>query len=128
MVKPKQWIADDVREFLLPAASDHNPELWAYFGAYDHVVLAQLWGKMISLPAGIPMYTHDLKQEMDRLGIASTAVPHNQDAHDALADARRNWAMLREIRRPRSQMELGRWRDHAGVYGSGAARDRNSCA
>ncbi|OWL95591.1 hypothetical protein B7435_30375 [Mycolicibacterium peregrinum] len=99
LVKPKQWIADDVREFLLPAASDHNPELWAYFGAYDHVVLAQLWGKMISLPTGIPMYTHDLKQEMDRLGIASTAVPHNQDAHDALADARWNWAMLSDIRR-----------------------------
>lgn len=42
-----------------------NPELYGYFSAYDHVALAWLWGKMIDLPEGFPMYTIDLKQMLD---------------------------------------------------------------
>lgn len=100
-VKPKWVIANEVRDFLLAGvdtslptgASMYHPELWAYYAAYDHVALAQLWGRMVSLPKGIPMYTHDLKQEMDRLSI-----PEPEDAaHDALVDARWNMAMLREV-------------------------------
>lgn len=97
-VKPKSVIANEVREFLLPSAVSAAPELWAYFAAYDHVALAQLWGKMIDMPAGIPMYTHDLRQEMDRLGVASSAVPKPPNAHDAIADARWNLEMLQGIR------------------------------
>jgi len=52
---------------------------------------------LISLPKGIPMYTHDLRQEMDRVGVASSAVPKPPNAHDALADARWNLEMLRAI-------------------------------
>jgi hypothetical protein len=41
----------------------HNPiELYGYYSAYDHVVLCWLFGKMIDLPKGFPMYTIDLKQ------------------------------------------------------------------
>jgi hypothetical protein len=94
-VKPKSVIANEVRDFLL---SGEAPELWAYFAAYDHVALAQLWGKLIDLPVGIPKYTHDLRQEMDRLGVASSAVPKPPNAHDALADARWNLEMLKVIR------------------------------
>jgi len=43
------------------------------------------------------MYTHDLRQEMDRVGVASSAVPKPPNAHDALADARWNLEMLRAI-------------------------------
>ena len=95
-VKPKSLIANEVREFLLSGAAT-APELWAYFAAYDHVALAQLWGKLIDLPEGIPRYTHDLRQEMDRVGVASSAVPKPLNAHDALADARWNLEMLRAI-------------------------------
>jgi hypothetical protein len=102
-VKPKWVIANEVRDFLLyHTIIDDNgitdaPELWAYFAAYDHVVLAQLWGKMIGLPKGIPMYTHDIKQEMDRLGVPSDAVPKPSNQHDALADARWNVDMLHKL-------------------------------
>lgn len=94
LVKPKWVIANEVREFLY---DDDAPELWAYYAAYDHVALAQLWGRMIDLPKGIPMYTHDLKQEMDRVGIASDEFPQSGDEHNALADARWNWSVLSRI-------------------------------
>lgn len=82
--KGKRIIADEVREFLL---FDKNPELWAWYSAYDHVVLCQLWGKMIDLPDGIPMFTHDLRAMMSR-GSASTLPKQEDGLHNALADAR----------------------------------------
>jgi 3' exoribonuclease, RNase T-like len=85
-VKPHQVIANEVRDFIL-ATPDRS--LWAWYGAYDHVVLCQLWGTMISLPDGIPMWTNDLKQECQRLG--NPQVPEQGPGeHNALADARHN--------------------------------------
>lgn len=122
-VKPKWVIANEVRDFLLhgyiPAGTEgvtdattpvgEAPELWAYYAAYDHVALAQLWGPMAELPNGIPMYTHDLRQEMDRLGIPSAGqrvIEHPANAHNALADARWNLSMLIEARH--QQLMAGR--------------------
>lgn len=52
-------IAREVTEFIL---SKERPQLWAWYGAYDHVALAQtLGGPMINLPQGIPMFTNDIK-------------------------------------------------------------------
>ena len=42
-----------------------QPEFYSYYSAYDHVVLCWLFGKMIDLPKGFPMYTIDLKQTLD---------------------------------------------------------------
>lgn len=42
-----------------------KPEFYGYYSAYDHVVLCWLFGKMIDLPKGFPMFTIDLKQMMD---------------------------------------------------------------
>lgn len=86
-VRSRAQIARTVRDFVL--AADSKPELWAWYGAYDHVALCQLWGRMIDLPECIPMYTRDLKQEADRLG---NPVLPDQPAgeHNALADARHN--------------------------------------
>lgn len=95
LIKPKWLIANEVREFLL---ANSKPELWAYYAAYDHVALAQLWGKMISLPNGLPMYTHDLKQEMDRLGVTADTYPKQANEHNALADAHWNLSVLQAIR------------------------------
>jgi hypothetical protein len=84
-VKPKWVIANEIRDFL-PAKGD-GPELWADYGAYDHVVLCQLWGTMMDLPEGIPMWTHDLQQELERLG--DPPIPGQESGeHNALADAR----------------------------------------
>lgn len=118
-VKPRWVIANEVREFLTAQAQaalveeidtrtgepryivDEAalPQLWAYYGAYDHVALAQLWGPMSELPAWIPMFTHDLKQEMERVGVGSDIVAKPDDLHNALADARWNLEVLRHLRR-----------------------------
>ncbi|GAA0918614.1 hypothetical protein [Nonomuraea longicatena] len=103
-VKPQWVIANEVREFIL---STPEPELWAYYAAYDHVVLAQLWGPMVNLPTGVPMFTCDLKQEHVRLG--RPPLP-SQDGgeHHALADARHNRtmaALLDSLARPVELLE-----------------------
>lgn len=90
-VKPRRLIAREVKEFIL---SFTGPELWAWYAAYDHVALCELWGRMIDLPKGIPMHTNDLKQECDRLG--NPRVPKQKGgAHNALADARYDWEIAR---------------------------------
>lgn len=85
-VKPRWVIANEVRDFLLTGESE--PELWAWYGAYDHVALCQLWGRMIDLPKGVPMWTNDLRQEVERLGNPTLPEPDGIK-HDALADAKR---------------------------------------
>jgi len=90
-VKIREQIAADVFAFI---RGTDDPQLWAWYGAYDHVAYAQLFGRMIDLPEGLPMFTCDLKQECERLG--NPRVPQQQTGrHDALEDARHN----REIAR-----------------------------
>ena len=85
LVKPKWVIANEVREFLLGCPNE--PELWADFGAYDHVALAQLFGKMVYLPKGLPMYTREFQQRLDALG--RPQMPERiAGEHNALDDAR----------------------------------------
>lgn len=92
-MKRRARIADEVREFI---QATPDVELWAWYGAYDHVALCQLWGTMIGLPKGVPMYTHDLKQEVDRLG--NPPMPEQADGHhNALADARHVKAMAEHL-------------------------------
>ena len=43
----------------------HKPEFYAYYADYDWVVFCWLFGKMIDLPKGFPMYCRDLKQDLD---------------------------------------------------------------
>ena len=109
-VKPKWVIRNEVRAFLLrgfePAGllddgsevyfDTDVPELWAWYAAYDHVALAQLFGRMIDLPKGIPMWTNDLRQEVSRLG--DPKLPEQEGAaHNALEDARHLAAMYRAV-------------------------------
>lgn len=93
-VKHRKTIASEVAEFFRAAGPD--VELWANYGAYDHVALAQLWGPMIALPAGVPMFTNDIQQEARRLGIPWDALPQQENGeHNALADARHNQVVRR---------------------------------
>jgi hypothetical protein len=66
-------------------------ELWAWFAAYDHVALAQLWGDMPALPRELPRFTRELRQRWEDVGKPPLPPPPT-DAHDALADARHNLA------------------------------------
>lgn len=64
-------------------------ELWADYGAYDHVALCQLYGPMAALPPYMPRFTHDIQQEASRLGVTETELPQSapDGAHHALHDA-----------------------------------------
>lgn len=84
-IMPRRMIRNAVREFILATP---DVELWAWYGAYDHVALAQLFGRMANLPDGVPMYTRDLRQEYDRLGSPDGLPEQAEGEHNALADAR----------------------------------------
>jgi hypothetical protein len=89
-----------IRERLLKFLSPHGEqvELWAWFAAYDHVALAQLWGAMPALPRQLPRFTRELRQRWEDVGKPALP-PAPQDAHDALADARHNlrrWQVIDE--------------------------------
>lgn len=85
-VRPRAQIARLVARFIQDTP---DPQLWAWYGAYDHVALAQLFGRMIDLPTGVPMWTNDLRQEAQRLG--TPQLPEQPAGlHNALADARHN--------------------------------------
>lgn len=76
-------------EQLKQVESNIKSELWAYYAAYDHVALCQLFGTMMELPKCLPMYTMDIKQECIRLGDPRLPL-QEEDEHNALADARWN--------------------------------------
>jgi hypothetical protein len=79
-------IANAVRAFVIP---EPKPELWAYYADYDWVVLCQLFGTMLGLPKGWPMFCRDLKQLSVDVG-SPKHPPDPKDEHNALADARWN--------------------------------------
>jgi hypothetical protein len=85
-VKPRHEIAEDIKYFINGTT---NPELWAYYGAYDHVALCQLYGTMVSLPMGIPMFTHELMQEIEK-DTGFVPVEQSEGLHNALEDAEWN--------------------------------------
>lgn len=73
-----------------------KPEFWAYYADYDWVALCQLFGTMMDLPEGWPMYCRDIKQWCDQLGNPKLPDQQSQE-HHALADARWNrqaWEFL----------------------------------
>lgn len=89
--KPLDTIRNEVLEFL---TSSTRPQLWAWVGAYDHVVLAQLWGDMSGMPRELPRYTRELKQYWEFAGLPQLpALPEGN--HDALVDARHNLAKFK---------------------------------
>jgi 3'-5' exoribonuclease-like protein len=96
--RSRERIRDELHEFLVSPLRDGRDgpiELWAWYGAYDHVALAQLWGAMPALPRQIPRFTKDLRQRWDDLGRPD--LPMLADRHDALADARHNLARWRAM-------------------------------
>ena len=87
--RPLARIREELLAFLLEPGE--TIELWAWMAAYDHVVLAQLWGDMRALPRAIPRFTHELRQRWEDAG-SPPLPPAPPDQHDALADARHNLA------------------------------------
>jgi hypothetical protein len=91
--RSRERIRLDLEQFF---AEEEEPELWAWMGAYDHVVLCQLWGDMRALPRMMPRFTRELRQLWEQAGSPQLPVI-GDDAHDALADARHNLARWRAL-------------------------------
>ena len=79
--KSRAEIADEIIEFV-----GDNPVFYGYYSASDWVVLYQLYGTMMDLPQGFPMYCRDVKQLADEQGI-DLSVIGQKDEHHALSDA-----------------------------------------
>lgn len=128
--KTNKQIAEEVIEFCNPTKENeinvddivkgnikNNKEFYAYYADYDWVVFCQLFGKMIDLPNGFPMYCIDLKQELDNYisktwkdvkmstwgheGISLDKFkqhpnyPKQTNKHNALADAKWNYELYK---------------------------------
>lgn len=77
--KTNKQIAKEVKHFVDNRHIEANKEQWildydtkdvhfyGYYADYDWVVFCWLFGRMIDLPKGFPMYCIDLKQESDRI-------------------------------------------------------------
>lgn len=103
----EQWLCwksrDAIRQDLLTFCDPvkyGKPQFWGYYADYDHVALCQLFGTMMDLPKGWPMYSMDIKQLCVSLG--DPKLPEQgKDEHHALADAqwnRRAYEFLRNVK------------------------------
>lgn len=70
--KTNKQIATEITEFAYGYPKENTSRIipkdiqfFGYYSAYDHVALSWIFGKMIDLPKGFPMYTRDLKQMFD---------------------------------------------------------------
>lgn len=82
----REKIAEAIVEF-----AGEKPEFWAYYADYDWVVLCQLFGTMMDLPKGWPMFCMDIKQLCVSKG--NPRLPKPTVEHNALSDARWNQEM-----------------------------------
>ena len=121
--KSNKQIAEEIKEFCKPIrnyshtgitvnySEIENPDFYAYYADYDWVLFCSLFGTMIDLPKGFPMYCRDLKQMLDekvskfcwqeiketsfdsalkRLKNENSNYPQQENEHNALADAKWN--------------------------------------
>ena len=113
--KTNKQIAKEIKEFVGNPPGIYNQitldenQFYGYFADYDWVVVCWLFGKMIDLPNGFPMYCIDLKQWKDEFITKALkratndfqrniipkmdeleGYPKQTNEHNALADARWN--------------------------------------
>lgn len=87
-------------------------EVYGYYADYDWVLFCSLFGRMIDLPKGFPMYCRDLKQMFDEKQIpylnspdpecanfkTKKNYPKQSNEHNALADAKWNYELFKFIK------------------------------
>lgn len=114
--KTNKEIAEEIQIFTTQYSNKADeiwdkPKFYAYYADYDWVAFCWLFGKMMDLPNGFPMYCRDLKQMLDekiekinysRLDKTSPLVttesmknnnpfyPKQENEHSAICDARWN--------------------------------------
>ena len=111
---------DDLLEYSVPQIK--SPKFYGYFADYDWVVFCWLFGKMIDLPKGFPMYCIDLNQILNEKVLAKRVVinaaggsslpqqqmldvvkadsnyPKQTNEHNALSDARWNFELYKFLK------------------------------
>lgn len=81
--KTKREIATEILAWI----DDDKPEFWGYYCDYDWVAICQLFGTMMDLPKGWPMFMYDLRQWLNHKGLSHISQPDDMP-HHALSDAR----------------------------------------
>lgn len=77
----------------------NEPIIWGYYADYDWVVFCWIFGKMIDLPKGYPMFCRDLQQWWYELGRPEGVKPPNPtNAHNALVDAKWTFEFYNALR------------------------------
>lgn len=91
-------IRDHLKAFV---AGTGWPQFWGYYAAYDWVVVCQLFGTMLDVPAGWPNMCMDIKQYAIQAGMPHinkiVPPPDDNDHHNALTDAKWHKAMYDHI-------------------------------
>jgi hypothetical protein len=90
---PRATIASELIEFM-----GEKPEIWAYYADYDWVALCQLFGTMMDLPPGWPIFCLDVKQLAS--GFDDELPKQVTTEHHALADAwwaQHAWLWLKSL-------------------------------
>jgi hypothetical protein len=113
--RPRKQIRHELLRFIGNPESDPHfgtkkrPEIWAYYASYDWVALCQLFGRMLDLPDGWPMYCRDVKQWCDDLG--NPPLPsQGKNLHHPLYDARWTrsaWQYLKALEETRNRQAFG---------------------
>ena len=111
--KSTEQISNEIKEFCYYSYSESqienaNIQFYGYYADYDWVVFCWLFGRMIDLPTGFPMYCKDLKQILDEKVLSACDgninetnrylknlksqddYPKQLNEHNALSDARWN--------------------------------------
>lgn len=114
--KSNAQIAEEIKAFIYKTSEIHNPasignweevkhyfpiDFYGYYADYDWVLFCSLFGTMMDLPRGFPMYCRDLKQMMDEKKLGEewkrAVCPDPRDEHNALVDAIWNFELYKAI-------------------------------
>jgi hypothetical protein len=97
ITKPRDVIRDEIVSFCC-----FRPEFWTYYGAYDWVLLCQLFGRMLDVPDDWPNCPMDVQQWRVMAGIRQLP-KHGGKLHNALDDAvwtKQAWEYLQSATQP----------------------------
>ena len=77
---------NEIKTKIMNFIQDSKPEFWGYYADYDWVVFCQIFGSMINLPKGWPMFCRDIKQLCKELGDPKLPEQESKE-HNSLSDA-----------------------------------------
>jgi len=97
---PEMRMSKEEAAATLEAFIAEKPVFWSYYGAYDWVVMCQLFGGMLNLPDQWPKYFREIVVEWKAAGLTKQdRPPKPENAHDALADAKWHREMIHYLDR-----------------------------